>query len=321
MYEPMRSRYVSALNRIWRALRYMRWPEAPPLHRDEQFEPFFIVGSGRCGTTLLRRLLMESSEAHIPPENWRLKDVIPCFKRYRWTVEWNDLSRLAVNYFAHQGEYNPDKTINKWFDGRSLKPLIDELEAIPSEEQSLARLIDHLYRYHGRVHETKVLRWGDKTPLNVWNMNRISEVFPDAKFVHLLRDGTDVAASFINAGPPSLRESALRWKSAVEAARHFMQEHPARCIEIRYEDLVSQPTSSVRDICDYLSLRFLDSRDGIPSSENMEEVSKLQFHENVFEPVSSESVGKGHRRLSKKQKAEIQNLIGRELECYGYATP
>ena len=202
IYEPMRSRYVSALNRIWRALRYMRWPEAPPLHRDEQFEPFFIVGSGRCGTTLLRRLLMESSEAHIPPENWRLKDVIPCFKRYQWTVEWNDLSRLAVNYFAHQGEYNPDKTINKWFDGRSLKPLIDELEAIPSEEQSLARLIDHLYRYHGRVRETKVLRWGDKTPLNVWNMNQISEVFPDAKFVHLLRDGTDVAASFIKAGPP-----------------------------------------------------------------------------------------------------------------------
>ena len=68
MYEPMRSRYVSALNRIWRALRYMRWPEAPPLHRDEQFEPFFVVGSGRCGTTLLRRLLMESSEAHILPK-------------------------------------------------------------------------------------------------------------------------------------------------------------------------------------------------------------------------------------------------------------
>jgi hypothetical protein len=153
-------------------------------------------------------------------------------------------------------------------------------------------------------------------------MNQISEVFPDAKFVHLLRDGTDVAASFINAGL-----LAPRVRLTLEISRRGGPPLHARAsLSLHRNSLRRLGESTYFFGLRYMrlpvfSLRFLDSRDGITSGENMEEVSKLQFHENVFEPVSSESVGKGHRRLSKKQKAEIQNLIGRELKCYGYATP
>jgi len=61
-----------------------------PLHKDEKISPFFIIGSGRCGTTLMRRILITHPDICIPPETFVLSQWISLYQRYNNT-NWKDL--------------------------------------------------------------------------------------------------------------------------------------------------------------------------------------------------------------------------------------
>src|SRR5258708_7019695 len=60
-----------------------------PLHGAERHRPFFIVGSGRCGSTLLRAMLEAHPDVHVPPES-RLGPVLGDYRRYS-RLPWNAL--------------------------------------------------------------------------------------------------------------------------------------------------------------------------------------------------------------------------------------
>ncbi len=67
-------------------------------------------------------------------------------------------------------------------------------------ERSLAFIIDRLYRCHAELSGKSIAKWGDKTPANVYSMAEIIAVFPQAKFVHLVRNGLDVVPSMLLQG-------------------------------------------------------------------------------------------------------------------------
>lgn len=292
-----------------------------PLHRDEPVEPFFIVGCGRSGTTLLRRMLMAGDEVHIPPENWHLGAVLSRFRaRYR-LLEWQELVHLVAARFTYQGE-GSQRVPKWWFETGELYPLLKQLAALPEPERSLARLVDGIYRYHGSVRGATPTRWGDKTPYNRKFMFPILEAFPKARFVYLVRDGTDVVSSWLKLPGYDLQERAEAWKQAVHTLRHFTKEHPEKCLEVRYERLVRHPADTLESVCQFLSLDFSPAMVENPASrERMNQVSRLPQHENVFKPVSSSHIGKGHHRLSSAQKAEVADLIGDALKDQGCDLP
>ena len=80
---------------------------------------------------------------------------------------------------------------------------------------------------------------------------RLAELFPEADFVHLVRDGRDVAASFLELGwAGSIEEAALHWKLRVRRGRRAGARLPAgRYHELRYEELVADPEPSLRRLC------------------------------------------------------------------------
>ena len=87
-------------------------------------------------------------------------------------------------------------------------------------------------------------RYGDKTPAYVLRIPYVSEMFPESRFVHLIRDARDVAASLtqVHFGPDSIVEAAFFWMSHVEAGRHAGSTlGPDRYLEVKYEDLASRP--------------------------------------------------------------------------------
>ena len=73
-----------------------------PLHDEARYRPFFIIGSGRCGTTLLRAMLQTHPTVHIPPETYSLGQIIQEYPRYS-RLPWDELLRLILTRF----EYNP----------------------------------------------------------------------------------------------------------------------------------------------------------------------------------------------------------------------
>ena len=283
-----------------------------PLCREEAEAPFFIVGSGRCGTTLLRRLLQANPQVHIPPENWALCGAIQAFEAHQGILTWRTAVDLVLGRHLASNE--------RWFD-EPPSDLQDRLMSVPSCDQSLAHLLNVVYRYHGEYRNAHFTRWGDKTPRNVNCMNELSRVYPRARFIHLLRDGVDVVHSWSKRRKHfgDMKGGARRWKNALINTRSFAQCAPSRLIEIRYEDMVRKPEAVLRNICRFIDLLYEDNMLlRTDHYDEMEEAQSVGHYEKVFEEISTDSIGKGRRNLSAEQKATLAPLIDDELMRYGY---
>jgi hypothetical protein len=110
-------------------------------------------------------------------------------------------------------------------------------------------------------------RWGDKTPMYMQHLGLIEGLFPDAQYVHLIRDGRDAALSFLEmpegivtqtwAHPRDARGFACQWRAEVVAGRALgLRVSSARYLEVRYEDFVAHPERHVRSICGFADLPF-----------------------------------------------------------------
>ena len=142
----------------------------------------------------------------------------------------------------------------------SLRSLVNQLIDIPHNRRNLAYVLDRFYKYHAERHGHSMVRWGDKTPLNSYDpgtLDLILKVFPDAQFIHLVRDGCDVISSSLRYGFfTDITTAANRWVRVVQNARRFAEAHPDRSIDVRYEDLVSEPEATIKSICLSLLVPF-----------------------------------------------------------------
>jgi hypothetical protein len=112
-------------------------------------------------------------------------------------------------------------------------------------------------------------RWGDKTPLYMQHLELLDRLFPDARYVHLIRDGRDAALSFLSVPqglmtegwghPRDARGFACQWVSEIRAARSLgARVGPDRYLELRYEALVAEPEAALRAVCAFAALEFED---------------------------------------------------------------
>lgn len=286
-----------------------------PLNSEERYNPFFVIGSGRSGSTLFRRILTAHSKLHIPPENFGLVPSIKKYKQYSNVMTWIDLVHLIMSFFEFHHEFYTFQL--------SLRPLVNELLDIPHNRRNLAYILDRFYRFHAERHGCSMVRWGDKTPLVSYEpgtLEDVLKVFPDAQFIHLVRDGCDVIASSLRYGFfTSLTTAANRWVRVVQQSRRFTEAHPERSMLVRYEDLVNSPEATVRSICQFLNVEFeaqmLFSQD---LADGMGDVPVLSEHVEVGKPINTANIGTGRNDFSVTEKEQLQSIIGKELEIFGY---
>ncbi len=287
-----------------------------PINRKESYQPFFIVGSGRSGNTLLRRIFYAHPALHIPPETFVLGPSIRLFRQYRNSMKWADLVYLILSQFEFHPEFETHEI--------SLRPLAGQLVDIPEDSRSLAFILDSLYRYHAKEKGVECKRWGDKTPINTFVLERLLSVFPNAQFIHMIRDGVDVVSSYLQAGIYSDLESAAnRWVASIKAADKFARRHPEIFLEVHYETLTEEPFKTVSEICDFLNVEhdpglvdsMVNSREWAPE---LGDVAMRKHHSAVSQPISNKSIGRGRQYLSTAQKQQLQELIGSELARLAY---
>jgi len=285
--------------------------KAYPLHRNEDIAPFFIIGAGRSGTTLLRRILVASKQVHIPPETYVLAQVIEYYRRNA-CQDWESLVLHCMALFEMHPEFETFQI--------SLRSLLPKLYALPEMERSLAKMLDMFYRYHAEQTGAKCERWGDKTPVNTFVLDDIYAVFPKAKFIHLLRDGVDVVHSCVQRGlVPDLKDAALRWQHALKAVECFRRQHVEACLDVRYEMLVSQPDDVVHSLCDWLNVAYKPSM--IDESGHADALGDMDYahYQSSLEKVSSKHIGQGRKALTLQDQHQLQVLIGEDLQRLGYA--
>lgn len=164
-------------------------------------------------------------------------------------------------------------------------------------------------------------RRGEKTPANVRYLDEIARSFPDAAFVHMVRDPRAVATSSIEVEGNSsdVVIHALTWRCDVYCARRFARSNPDRLTEVRYEDLVRDPREGVKRLTEFLGLPFEEGMLGFYSrAEEKIEVEREPWKEGATKPIYRSSVDRWKDELEPEQIRLVERAAGRFLGACGY---
>jgi Sulfotransferase family len=220
--------------------------------RDLPPFPFFL-GCGRSGTTLVQLMFDRHPDMAMVPERH-----FPLATPRRWVLP--------------DGSLNLPRAIRRienarWFYRFEMDAGVFEAAALDAQPTTYAEVIRCLNAGYARSRGKS--RYGNKTPKHVLHIPEIAALFPEARFVHIVRDGRDVALSYLskNFGPSDVRSAADVWRTRVERGRaDGTKIGERRYAELRYEDLLKDPEAELRRICAFLELPFDDAM--------------LRYHEN-----------------------------------------
>jgi hypothetical protein len=288
----------------------------------------FVVGLGRSGTTLLRLMLDAHPALTIPPETHFLPPLIQASGTLRFDAD--RAAKLMV-----EGRHR------RWSDfGLDSDELVRRLREIePFNTPDAVRAFYRLY-----AEKQGKPRWGDKTPDYVRKMRKLELTLPEARFIHLIRDGRDAGLSH-NARiarrgvrdplPPA--DLARRWVVRVRKARE-LAAHLSGYLELRYEDLVTDAEPALRTACDLIALDYdpamldyhrharerlqemageLPAVAGRPAREAGE---RLAAHAMATKPPSQERIARWKQEMNREDLVEFEAVAGDLLAELGYET-
>jgi hypothetical protein len=283
----------------------------------------FVVGVGRSGTTLLRLMLDAHPELTIPPETHFVPELIEELgSRARSPEQLTEIVASARQW----GDFGLERDAL-----RTRFRAADPLDA-----GNALRAFYGLY-----AERTGKPRWGDKTPIYVESMLEIQGALPEARFVHLIRDGRDVALSRIRRAlddPPPVWRIAENWKRRIDAARRDAAEL-RHYLELRYEDLVRETEATLRRVCEFVDLPWdpamldyhrhaeerlremagdLPARGGKALRPGAE---RLAAHALARERPKPERIGAWRDEMSADDAAAFEEAAGDLLADLGYLAP
>jgi Sulfotransferase family len=308
------------------SLRYLRRRRVQ--NRSEIVQPApFVVGVGRSGTTLLRMMLDAHPDLAIPPETHFIPQFIQASGRLRFSP------RSAVKTIREDEN-------RRWNDfGLEPEELQAELEGL--ENFNTADALRAFYGLYAKRHGKT--RWGDKTPDYVRKMKKIQNTLPEARFIHVIRDGRDAGLSHNSRiarrgkDPVKPKEMARRWRKRIIKSRLDAEEVQGY-IEVRYEDIVTDTEGVLRRVCEHVDLEYdpamltyheraeerlqemagaLPAKKGRPEREAGERVAA---HALTMEPPKKERVAVWKREMSEADNAEFEEAAGYILDELGYET-
>ncbi len=265
--------------------------------------PVMVLGVSRSGTTLLKEMLDRHpavaipSESYFIPQLWARHGARPDVDRML-----DDLGRLER---IRQWGVEPSAVHRRVGTGATFAEMIRAVYELYAEARGKAR-------------------YGDKTPAYMQSLDLLDHVFPEAHYVHIVRDGRDAGRSFLAmrrrprfdwSRPRGLGAFACQWREEVERARWFGCTRVAgRYLELRYEDLVSEPEVVLRKVCAQLDLEYEPAM--LAYYEDVDE-ARLQDHPGLAHPPTPRA-RTWRDELSAAQVERFEAVAGQLLSELGY---
>src|SRR2546429_7514614 len=265
--------------------------------------PVIILGVGRSGTTLLRVMLDRSSEIAIPYEVFF---GTPLAHRHSRGPSLDDfVDDLGRFYQLYEWGIAPEDVRPRLREGMTTGEAIAAVFEVYAE------------------HEGKP-RWGDKTPLYMQHLPLLERLFPDALWVHLVRDGRDAALSFLElpegfsgktwALPRTAAQFAARWRTEILAARRLGKHVGSRYLELSYEDLVTEPERELRRVCEHA---YLSWEPGMLDHTRVSDAAQMPEHKNLAQPPTP-GLRDWRSQMSREDALAFEEVAGDVLRGAGY---
>jgi protein-tyrosine sulfotransferase len=260
------------------------------------FAPIVLGGCGRSGTTLLRMMLESHRRICCGPES-------SLFRRRAIDADW-----LADRF---------------GFDRDEVGAILDAARSRPAFIEAFAGLC---MRKAGKA------RWAEKTPRNIGRIGEIFRCFPAARFVHVLRDGRDVACSLrthprhrvvdgklVPTGTwKPIAECARRWVRDIEGSRRWWGD--PRFHTVRYEDLALDPRPVLERLLAFLGEDWDDGMLAHASADSpFRDATRFAQNPEALGAVNATSIGRWQRDLDARDRRIFKRVAGPLLVELGYA--
>lgn len=271
----------------------------------DTFRPIIIVGVPRSGTTLLRVMLDSHSRIAAAPETpWILGG-------------YGDNSIRHLVDYLNSGDYGPLKNL----------PGVTEADIYMATRLFIQSIFSGYLQHKDKT--SLVL----KTPDDIKHITYLLSLFPHSKFVHITRDGRDVATSLVeNAsrlfsnvieGYGELNhDNAIRrwydWESMIITA--FSESHVDH-FELRYETLVTATSQVLKDLCDWLGVEFEEAMVNYNEFSHEYPAWEAGTHDLMKRKphgVDRNSIGRWRAILTPEEKERIWHTYGNFLNQLGY---
>jgi len=272
-----------------------------------ELRPIFIVGAARSGTTMLGSILGSAAGSLATPESQFISALLASTELPDGYVS-SDVarSRLAV-----------DPRFRIWG--------IDADAAVPRGGRSirLRHLVEGLVlAYAARSNRSGITVWVDHTPESLFILPCLIEMFPDARVLHLVRDGRAVGASVLplDWGAANILDAATSWIGQVAAglAAETSPQFEGRIRRVYYERLVSDPIGTVAEVCEFCKIPFDESM--IEGKGFLVPRYTLGQHALVGVKPQISQISKWRSQLSQRQIEIFEAQAGSHLRMLGYET-
>lgn len=287
--------------------------------------PIFIIGNPRSGTTLIRLILTSHPEILIPPE---CGFVIWLKEKY---ADWS-LCKNNNDYMVSM--FLDDLFSCKKFDTWLLDRAYINSQIVAKQPTDFADLCSIVYEAYGLSVGREFTVWGDKNNFYINHINEILALYRDARFLHIVRDGRDVACSCreVMAGKSNspyrpklhtdISDLALEWSTNVMKVDLVMKSLPsAQTMTIKYEDLVVDPQGILQRVCKWLDLKFepLILSFYIKNKEsNLEPELTMDWKKRTVQPISDQTIGRYKYELNRDEILEFESIASKALKSFSY---
>ena len=288
------------------------WSLLPGTHNDRARSPVFVMGCHRSGTNLLYDMLLSAGGFAI------YRGLLPVFET------------LIPRFGPLNRRHNRERLLKTWLRSKGFRRTelnADELSSrILSECHNggdfIRVVMDSIAQKQGAQ------RWAVYDPDNVLHVECLKASIPNSLFLHIIRDGRDIAlslrkmAGFIplpwdRSETSSLVATALYWEWMVRNGRNAGNKFPADYMEIHYEDLIAKLRETLRSVSAFIN-QDLDFDQILRSRLGRLSESNSSFREENGATMMNPA-GRWKLRLSPASVAAIEAAVGECLEESGYS--
>lgn len=259
---------------------------------------FFITGSQRSGTTLLSVILGNHSEVDIDGFA-RAFRLVSCLKDY---------TKVLPAHLQYSEDAVLQEVIAQDFKGR-LAQFTDykNLAEYDSLKDFFAEAITK------QLAKSNKSVWGDKTPNMHHYLGDLLMTVPQAKIIHIVRDGRATAQSQAARAQEHILLAANDWvKGNILALVNQKLLGKKQHLIVRYEDLLSSPEQTVKKICDFLNLEFQPEMLRLKNENEEKSYVKSKFDTTKIDAYKTEIPEKTLRKIEAIQ-APLLNKLAYDL--------
>ena len=287
--------------------------------------PFFILGRPRSGTTLLTTLFNAHPNVRIAPE---FPIMFFLYQRFRKVKHWDeDTIRSFVDHVFYFSKFNIRRVENLKLDREFL---ISELLKY-KDRASIQLFLKSINYFAFSVYDKKETLWiGDKNPVYSLYANRLIKIFPDAKFICIIRDYRDnfisikkLAEKDVAVEAPVVSLQVARWRYFISRFLEYKRLYPDRFYILKYEDLVTEQEKTFRSLCEFLNISYDASVFDFHKKKD-ETVNTYgnfiyeKFHENLLKPVNTGRMNTWQNVLTPKEVRIADQIAGKYADRLGY---